>query len=108
MLSRPPCSLFFGPSATTTIQTKRKSLKPATQLYENKLWNRLEIEEDSEPFWYLLNCVAGLEIDLLKQCREVCRDIPDALKFVVPTERKTRSHGASRMVTETKVKYQGM
>lgn len=72
-----------------------------------KLWDRLEIEEDPEPFWYLINCVAGLEIDLLRQCRAVCQDMPDAIKFVVPTEKKTRSHGAKRMVTETKVKYQG-
>lgn len=33
--------------------------------------------------------------------------MPDAIKFVVPTERKTRSHGANRMVTEVKTKYQG-
>lgn len=72
-----------------------------------KLWDRLEIEEDPEPFWYLLNCVAGLELDLLNQCRAKCADMEDAVKFVVPTERKTRSHGANRMVTETKVKYQG-
>lgn len=76
-------------------------------LLHNKLWDRLEIEEDEEPFWYLLNCVAGLEIDLLRQCREICQNLPDAIKFVVPTEIKTRSHGANRMVTETKVKYQG-
>jgi len=72
-----------------------------------KLWDRLEIEEDPEPFWYLLNCIAGFELDLLNQCRQKCSDMPDAIKFVVPTERKTRSHGANRMVTETKVKYQG-
>ena len=73
----------------------------------DKLWDRLEIEEDEEPFWYLLNCVAGLELDLLRQCRKVCEGMPDAIKFVVPTETKTRSHGANRMVTEEKVKYQG-
>lgn len=72
-----------------------------------KLWDRLEIEEDPEPMWYLLNCVAGLEFDLLNQCRAKCAQMPDAIKFVVPTERKTRSHGANRMVTETKVKYPG-
>jgi len=88
------------------IQSRQLS-PTSTTLYENKLWDRLEIEEDPEPFWYLLNCVAGLEIDLLRQCREVCDEMPDAIKFVVPTEKKTRSHGANRMVTETKVKYQG-
>jgi len=79
------------------------------RLYAAGLWERLEIEEDPEPMWYLLNCVAGLELDLLNQCREVCRDMPqeNVVKFVVPTEKKTRSHGANRMVTETKVKYLG-
>ena len=72
-----------------------------------KLWDRLQIEEDPEPFWYLINCVAGSEMDLLRQCRAVCEDMPDAVKFVVPTEKKTRSHGAKKIVTETKVKYQG-
>ena len=97
------------------ISSKSKTFHPSVPaLYHQtssrlqaKLWDRLEIEEDEEPHWYLLNCIAGLELDLLKQCREKCGDMPDALKFVVPTEKKTRSHGANRMVTETKVKYQG-
>jgi hypothetical protein len=72
-----------------------------------KLWDRLKIEEDEEPMWYLLNCVAGLEIHLLRQCRAACDGMEDAEKFVVPTEIKTRSHGANRMVTETKVKWVG-
>jgi hypothetical protein len=72
-----------------------------------KLWDRLQIEEDDEPMWYLLNCVAGLELDLLRQCRQRCEGMEDVVKFVVPTEKKTRSHGANRMVTETKVKYLG-
>jgi transcription antitermination factor NusG len=67
----------------------------------------MEIEEDPEAMWYLLNCVAGLEIDLLNQCRQACDDMEDVKKFVVPTEVKTRSHGANRMVVDTKVKYQG-
>lgn len=71
------------------------------------LWDRMEIEEDDEPQWYLLNCVAGLELDLLQQCRMKCGNLPDVVKFVVPTVTKTRSHGAKRMVQDTKVKYQG-
>jgi transcription antitermination factor NusG len=73
------------------------------------LWERMEIEEDDEPYWYLLNCVAGLEIDLLNQVKQVAESLPqeDVVKFVVPTVVKTRSHGANRMVRETKVKYQG-
>lgn len=86
--------------------TTKKTTTTSTRLY-NKLWDRLQVEEDEEPFWYLVNCVAGLEMDLLRQCRDVCKDMPDAYKFVVPTEVKTRSHGAKRMVMETKVKYQG-
>lgn len=74
---------------------------------DEKLWNRMQIEEDPEPMWYVLNCVAGLEIDLLRQCRQRCEDMEDAEKFVVPTVSSTRSHGANRMVTDTKVKYQG-
>jgi transcription antitermination factor NusG len=73
------------------------------------LWERMEIDEDDEPYWYLLNCIAGLEVDLLRQVRQVSEKLPqeDVVKFVVPTVVKTRSHGANRMVRETKVKYQG-
>jgi len=73
------------------------------------LWERMEIDEDDEPYWYLLNCIAGLEMDLLRQVRQVSDKLPpeDVVKFVVPTVVKTRSHGANRMVRETKVKYQG-
>lgn len=70
----------------------------------------MEIDEDDEPYWYLLNCVAGLEMDLLRQVRQLAEErLPkkDVVKFVVPTEVKTRSHGANRMVRETKVKYLG-
>ncbi|GAX22464.1 hypothetical protein FisN_14Hh079 [Fistulifera solaris] len=77
-----------------------------TQL-RDRLWERLEIEEDEEPMWYLLNCVAGSEMELLYQCREVCGNMEDVVKFIVPTVKKTRSHGAKRMVTEHKVKYLG-
>ena len=85
---------------------RRREASPRIEL-RAKLWDRLEIEDDLEPNWYLINCVAGLEMDLLKQCRDACADLPDAIKFAVPTEKKTRSHGANRMVTEKKVKYQG-
>jgi transcription antitermination factor NusG len=77
-----------------------------TRLKEG-LWDRLDIEEDEEPQWYVLNCVAGLEIDLLRQCRDACGDMADVVKFVVPTTRHTRSHGANRMITEEKVQYPG-
>jgi transcription antitermination factor NusG len=88
-------------------------LTSPTLLFASKLWDRLQIEEDDEPMWYLLNCVATNEIDLLRQCRQVFANMDDptiqndVIKFVVPIEKKTRSHGANKMVTETKVKYPG-
>lgn len=98
--------LWMELSSRLLMLTGQRRSSPRTALTA-KLWDRLAIEEDLEPNWYLLNCVAGLEMDLLKQCRDACADLPDAIKFVVPTEKKTRSHGANRMVTEPKVKYQG-
>lgn len=101
-------AFLTSPTGSITPAASAPSRTPsATQLFENKLWNRLKIEEDPEAFWYLLNCVATNELDLLYQCRTVCADMPDAIKFVVPLEQKTRSHGAKKMVTETKVKYAG-
>lgn len=77
-----------------------------------KMWKRLEIEEDDitdGTSWYLINCVAGLELDLLNQARQVCADFPlsDVEKFVVPTERHLRSHGDKRKVVDVKVRYPG-
>lgn len=91
---------------TSIINQQRKN--QSSRLFLD-LWERMEIEEDEEPYWYLLNCVAGLEMDLLRQVRQVSEQLPeeDVIKFVVPTVVKTRSHGANRMVRETKVKYQG-
>lgn len=76
------------------------------------MWTRLEIEEDDPSggtSWYLINCVAGLELDLLNQCRQVCANFPvcDVEKFVVPTERHLRSHGDKRKVVDVKVRYPG-
>ena len=67
----------------------------------------MEIEEDEEKLWYCLNCVAGLEMDLLRQCRQRCRNMEDVEKFVVPMVTTVRSHGANRMVKDTKVRYDG-
>jgi len=80
-----------------------------------KLWKRLQIEEDDPVTdgtqWYLINCVAGVELDLLNQCRYVCSEkaFPPTLveKFVVPTERHLRSHGDKKKVVDIKVRYPG-
>lgn len=78
-----------------------------TALY-GKLWDKLQIEPDTmddEPGWYVMNCVAGLEMDLLAQAKHVTKDLPPELieKIVVPTERKLRSHGSTQKVVEMKV-----
>lgn len=59
--------------------------------------------------WYLINCIAGVELDLLNQARYVCADFPenDVEKFVVPTERHLRSHGDKKKVVDVKVRYPG-
>lgn len=101
------------PGPVTTEYFPIMSYRPSkisstsTALFENKLWDRMEIEEDEEPTWYVLNCVAGSELDLLRQCRQRCEDMEDVEKFVVPMVSSVRSHGAKRMVKDTKVKYQG-
>lgn len=86
------------PSSSLTTQLSASSYK---------LWDRLETEPDEEPQWYLINCVATMELDLLAQCRQACNDLEQPTKFVVPVERHTRSHGAKKIVTENKVKYPG-
>jgi transcription antitermination factor NusG len=96
---------YYGHMNDITI---RNGVRVNTRLFKTvDLWDRMEISEDSEPYWYLLNCVAGQEINLLTMCRESCADMEDVVKFVVPTVSKVRSHGANRMVRDTKVKYQG-
>ncbi|KAL7536269.1 hypothetical protein ACHAXR_007035 [Thalassiosira sp. AJA248-18] len=84
----------------------------STTALHGKLWKRLETEEDDPAdgtSWYLINCVAGVELDLLNQCRHVCEHFPksDVEKFVVPTERHLRSHGDKKKVVDVKVRYPG-
>lgn len=76
------------------------------------MWKRLEIEEDDPAdgtSWYLINCIAGVELDLLNMCRYVCADFPTETieKFVVPTSRHLRSHGDKRKVVDVRVRYPG-
>ncbi|GAX10580.1 hypothetical protein FisN_14Lh079 [Fistulifera solaris] len=104
-------SAFCPLSRTLSVYSQLPKATNSPRMHDTKLhdrlWERLEIEEDEEPMWYLLNCVAGSEMELLYQCREVCGNMEDVVKFIVPTVKKTRSHGAKRMVTEHKVKYLG-
>jgi len=105
--------LSLSQPQTLTLKPPSERLAPnipcrtETSLRVASLWDRLEIDEDDEPHWYLLNCVAGLELDLLGQCRERCTGMEGVVKFVAPMESLTRSHGASRMLTEHKTKYPG-
>lgn len=110
-------SSFVNLSSSSFPTTSRKDaarsivLRRTTkrQGASNSVWDRLGLEEDDEPLWYILNCVAGNEIDLLNQCNSACDGFAggDVMKFVVPTVSSVRSHGASRMVNEVKVKYPG-
>ncbi|KAL3801044.1 hypothetical protein HJC23_002337 [Cyclotella cryptica] len=97
-----------------SISTPRQSTpqQTTTSSLHGKLWKRLEIEEDTPEMgtsWYLINCVAGVEFDLLTQAREVTKHFPktDVEKIVVPTERRLRSHGDKKKVVDVKVRYPG-
>jgi transcription antitermination factor NusG len=86
-------------------------ISSSTSLY-GKLWDKLGIEPDTmedEPGWYVMNCVAGSEMDLLAQAKHVTKDHPPELieKLSVPTERHLRSHGKSQKVVEVRVMYPG-
>lgn len=114
LLSIPPSSSFifptgFGNHGRGFLQT---SSSPAPTALYGKLWDKLQIEPDTmddEPGWYVMNCVAGSEMDLLAQAKHVTKDFPPELieKIVVPTERKLRSHGKTQKVVEMKVMYPG-
>eukprot|EP00578_Thalassiosira_sp_NH16_P024139 CAMPEP_0181099338 /NCGR_PEP_ID=MMETSP1071-20121207/12607_1 /TAXON_ID=35127 /ORGANISM="Thalassiosira sp., Strain NH16" /LENGTH=806 /DNA_ID=CAMNT_0023181995 /DNA_START=146 /DNA_END=2566 /DNA_ORIENTATION=+ len=99
---------------TTNTHPVNPSPNPAisTTALQGKLWKRLQIEEDDPAdgtSWYLINCVAGVELDLLNQACYVCADFPETSveKFVVPTERHLRSHGDKKKVVDVKVRYPG-
>jgi len=102
----PPTPISANENSAVPSYYNALTSRKTTALYAN-LWSRMQIEEDPEPMWYLLNCIAGMELDLMRQCRMKCGDMDDALKFVVPVEKQTRSHGKNRILTETKTKYQG-
>lgn len=93
--------------ATPKFETPKFPSYKKSQLF-GKMWDGLEIEEGENIHWYLINCVAGLELDLLAQCREMCKDYPktDVVRFAVPTMREARSHG-KRNVVEDIVLYPG-
>eukprot|EP00984_Skeletonema_dohrnii_P008734 scaffold3263_cov121-Skeletonema_dohrnii-CCMP3373.AAC.3 len=91
---------------------KSAPLQSSTSL-NGKLWKRLQTEEDDPDVdgtsWYLINCVAGVELDLLAQARIVCERFPKKVveKFVVPTTRHLRSHGDKKKVVDVRVRYPG-
>lgn len=117
LLSIPPPAFAFPVPGSTHGRAFHKISSPScsspthTALY-GKLWDKLQIEPDTmddEPGWYVMNCVAGSEMDLLAQAKHVTKDLPPELieKIVVPTERKLRSHGQTQKVVEMKVMYPG-
>ena len=101
--------------------------RDATKLY-GKLWDKLGIpedivnwdevdeeelyddedEDDRGPYWYVMNCVAGLELELFEQALSVQRKLPDLIQKVrVPTEKTIKSFGTKRHVVEDRVLYPG-
>lgn len=99
------------PSTPRRVPSNVRVRRQSVSLH-GKLWKRLQIDEDDPSDgtrWYLINCVAGVELDLLNQCRIVCDDFPKHLveKFVVPTQRHLRSHGEKKKVVDVKVRYPG-
>ena len=100
---------FRSPTTTRTTRTTSMSTTTTTTLFAGGAWERLEIEDDEDFNWYLISCQVGNELVLLNQCRLACQDLPaDVIdRFVVPTTKSLRSHGATRMVTNVKVKYLG-
>lgn len=87
---------------------EKKPFNPTIMTRYGKAWDGLDIEESDEMEWYLINCIAGLEMDLLEQCRHACRNFPktDVDRFAVPTIREARSHG-KRNVVEDLVLFPG-
>eukprot|EP00978_Attheya_sp_CCMP212_P005894 scaffold13167_cov32-Attheya_sp.AAC.2 len=100
--------LTVAPSISTAAVSVSRRSRIGTSSLKGRLWDRLEIEEDDEPYWYLMNCVATLERSLLFQARQACEGFPpeDVVRFSAPTERKLRSHG-KRNVVDEKVMYPG-
>ena len=100
-----------GLSGNNVNHGTNSRISSSTTLY-GKLWDKLQIEPDTmddEPGWYVMNCIAGSEKDLLNQAKHVTRNMPSELieKLSVPTERSLRSHGKTQKVVEVKVMYPG-
>lgn len=113
---------FFHPPHDEATQSSSSSCSDITKQHNThhhhhshhrtklfgKNWDALEIEDSDSIQWYLLNCVAGLEMDLLAQCQELCNRYPktDIVRFSVPTMKMARSHG-KRNVVEDLTLYSG-
>lgn len=99
-----------GPFPSTNTHLRTTTSSSSTTALLGKVWDKLEIDEDpkGEHFWYMLNCVAGGELELLAQLKKTQSTMnqDDVLKFVVPQERKLRSHG-TRNVVDVKALYPG-
>ncbi len=116
------CSESFG------IKKGYSSTREDTTKLYGKLWDKLGIpedivnwdevdeeelyddedEDDRGPYWYVMNCVAGLELELFEQALSVQRKLPDLIQKVrVPTEKTIKSFGTKRHVVEDRVLYPG-
>mmetsp|Transcript_19718 Transcript_19718/g.29037 ORF Transcript_19718/g.29037 Transcript_19718/m.29037 type:complete len:655 (+) Transcript_19718:132-2096(+) len=97
-------------STPTGISSSNPVRRDKKQLF-GKMWDRLDISnaprqskghEDYHQ-WYILNCIAGTEIEALSQCKSICADLIHiglVDKFVVPTKSVAKSRGNKRIIEE--------
>jgi len=101
------CYYLLGLQIVDSFVFIEHKLNHKTKAY-GKFWDRLEIDDNSEIRWYLLNCQVGNELGLLRQVGIVLADFPkeDVKRWSVPTKRLARSHGKRNVIDEI-VLYQG-
>lgn len=126
------CSGFAVPNYNGLNQRMASMARDEKMRLYGKLWEKLGIpedivdwtdeeieayddeEEDRGPYWYVMNCVAGLELELYEQARitqakleaeEETNGLIQQIK--VPREKTLKSFGTKRTVVEDKVLYPG-
>jgi len=129
------CSGFVVPSHNGMNQrVAASSLRDDKMRLYGKLWEKLGIpedivdwtdedieqyddddeEEDQGPYWYVMNCIAGMELGLLEQslitqakleAEEETQGLIQQIK--VPIEKTIKSFGTTRTMIEDKVLYPG-
>eukprot|EP00566_Odontella_aurita_P004898 CAMPEP_0113545094 /NCGR_PEP_ID=MMETSP0015_2-20120614/11072_1 /TAXON_ID=2838 /ORGANISM="Odontella" /LENGTH=771 /DNA_ID=CAMNT_0000445425 /DNA_START=15 /DNA_END=2330 /DNA_ORIENTATION=- /assembly_acc=CAM_ASM_000160 len=101
-----------SPSVVPTSSSPVPAQATSTSL-GGKLWDKLGIESDDpgEYHWYVINCIATMELQLLQQVKRAAAEMPPRdrkyiKKLTVPTQRSLRSHGPKNVV-DVKALYPG-